>query len=211
MVVYRQLHGMGLPEAPPNLSLLRHSPDSRDTTFRGASFLICAEKKYHNLKRSPPTFLGPPSFRGDPPAVSRVACMPSTTPTHTPECLAPYSLGVVGAQSCLGKLLFCLETPLPTSLYPLWSGTERCCGEVSQVPKLPFPQVPPLHIGCALNTSPGVVHRVALLHSIYKFFNIPASLISICQQSQMVSLTQKGSQPPAPCRHQWELSMEKRT
>lgn len=144
MVVYRQLHGMGLPEAPPNLSLLRHSPDSRDTTFRGASFLICAEKKYHNLKRSPPTFLGPPSFRGDPPAVSRVACMPSTTPTHTPECLAPYSLGVVGAQSCLGKLLFCLETPLPTSLYPLWSGTERCCGEVSQVPKLPFPQVPPL-------------------------------------------------------------------
>lgn len=78
---------------------------------------------------------------------------PPLTTTHTHTCLALYSLGVVEAQSCLGKLLFCLDTLLPTSLYPLWSGRERCCGESDpgpQAPSSPGPTPSQLALPCAL-------------------------------------------------------------
>lgn len=131
---------------PPNPRLPRHPPDSRDTTFRGTSFLIYAEKKCQNLKRSPhisrsTLICGWPSscvpWEPQPPTLSRVAC------ALPPECLASYSPGVVGAQIYLGKVLFCLETLLPTSPYPLWFGRARCRGEVSQIPTLlPSPSPP---------------------------------------------------------------------
>ena len=127
-------------------------------------------KKCQNRKGSPhtsrPTLTcGRPSScvqRVPPPStLSKVAC------PLPPACLALYSLGVVGAQSYLGKVLFCLETLLPTSPYPLWPGRARGRGEVSQDPQL-LPSLSP-----PFSTSPIPVPSLALcLAHLPQYFHL---------------------------------------
>ena len=69
----------------PSPRLPGHPPDSWDTTFRGTSFLIYAEKSVR-IGRGALTLLGPPSLVGGPPAVSSECHHPQLCPEWPAPC-----------------------------------------------------------------------------------------------------------------------------